>query len=197
MINHQNNQVAVPVSIADLRPSLAVTGVTVPAGAQSGHQINVAWNVSNTGAGGTRTTSWTDTVILSASGVLGAGGQPSSWHKCVAPQALWPGGSLHAEHCRYGPADGGRKLQLFVTTNPNPLVSQPAVPSGFGVAQGLSVTQNIASLLAGSVSGPAAIVAGAPALVQWTVTMAARLRRTPLTGMTTSTSRRQLTLRAR
>ena len=70
----RSNDVAVSaaVAVANQPPDLVVSSVTAPAGGQAGDQVEVGWQVTNAGTGNTAAASWADTIILSASGVLGA-----------------------------------------------------------------------------------------------------------------------------
>jgi subtilase family serine protease len=51
-------------------PDLQVTKLVVPSQGQSGLPLGIQWTVSNQGSGGTRASSWTDSVFISTDAVL-------------------------------------------------------------------------------------------------------------------------------
>ena len=71
-LDRSNNLVSTPITVAFNPAILTLTSAAAPTNGQAGHQIKVDWSVANTGTGDTSQTSWTDQVILSKSGVLGA-----------------------------------------------------------------------------------------------------------------------------
>ena len=169
-LNHANDLAASPpIVVTNAPPGLVVTGVTAPSGGLAGHQVSLSWQVTNTGTGDTSTATWSDTVVLSASGILGAA------DNIVLATVAGPSGPL-AAGASYSqsaavelPLAANGSYSLFVVTNPDPFLPAPALPVGFGAKAGFVVTQLLSALEVTSVTGPAAVVAGATATVQWTV----------------------------
>jgi subtilase family serine protease len=74
--DEENNVWIAPVVIDPYPPvDLVVTGVSLPANAQSGQSVTFAWQVNNAGEGKTLTGSWRDFLWLSADTLL----DPSDW----------------------------------------------------------------------------------------------------------------------
>ncbi len=113
-----DNTASVPLSIT-LAPyaDLAVSNVTAPATTIADPAtVTIGWTVSNTGTGAGITSSWTDQIVLSASGVLGAGDNIVLGNY-VHNGALAVGASYNNSQTITLPPGFNGRYQLFVVTN--------------------------------------------------------------------------------
>ena len=162
-----------PITVASVPPDLVISHVTVPSGGETGHQVLISWQVTNTGQGDTAASTWSDSIILSASSVLGAS------DNIVLATVAAPSGPL-AAGARYTqdaavelPLALSGPYTLFVVTDPDPLTGQPpTVPTGYSATPGFTVTQVLPALEVSSVAAPADATAGTTVAVTWMVTNA-------------------------
>ena len=113
-----DNTASVPLSIA-LAPyaDLAVSNVTAPATTIADPAtVTIGWTVTNHGTGAGITSSWTDQIVLSASGVLGASDN-IVLGSYVHTGALDVGASYDNSQTVTLPPGFNGRYQLFVVTN--------------------------------------------------------------------------------
>ena len=130
--------------MANTPPDLVVTSVTAPAEGQAGHQVALDWQVTNTGVGDTAATTWSDRIVLSASGVFGAADNVTLGSVAAPAGPLAPGASYTQSAVVTLPLSLSGGYTLFVATDPDPLVASQDTSASAG--QAFTVTRQIADL---------------------------------------------------
>ncbi len=168
-LDKANNVAAgAPVTI-DFNPvDLVVSSVKAPSAATAGHQILVTWQVANTGSGDTANDVWTDRIILSASGVLGAADNIVLF-TTGNPKELAGNGSYTNSATVDLPNTLGGTYTLFVVTDTGDTVAESNFANNASAGLTLSVAP-LPELAASAVSGPTTDTAGDTVTVSWTVT---------------------------
>jgi len=109
------------VTIVAVMPDLAVTSVSVPAGAASGQSLQVAWTVRNQGAGVTYETSWDDRVYFSSLPQFD-GGEATQVGTFAHEGALAPDSVYHTSHAIVIPNGISGPYYFYVKTDCNNVV---------------------------------------------------------------------------
>ncbi len=159
-------------TVASAPPALVVSGLTLPAAGQAGHQVQVAWQVTNNGTGDTAGRTWSDLVVLSASGVLGAADNVTL-ATVASPAGTLAAGAAYSRSTAVNlPLALTGAYTLFVVTEANPLLPTAGLSNSSSATQALTVTQQLADLHVGEVTIPDGATAGNAVAVGWTVTNA-------------------------
>ena len=147
---------------------LTVSNVAAPTTATAGHQILVSWQVTNVGPGDTSTSSWTDQVIASASGVLGA--SDNIVLATVADPGPLSGGGSYEQSTKVNiPSGLGGAYKLFIVTDSGNSIPGADISDDASAGQPLTVTP-LPSLQVSAVTGPQGDTAGDTVTVNWAVT---------------------------
>ena len=157
------------ITVANAPPDLVVSGITAPAGGLAAHQVQVAWQVTNTGSGDTAGSTWSDTVVLSASGVLGAPDNVVLTTVTSPAGPLAAGGSYSQSAAIELPLALSGAYTLFVVTSLDPLLPATGLAGSSAAGQAFTVTQHLADLQVAAVTGPVTGTGGNAVTVGWTV----------------------------
>ena len=161
-----------PISVSDQPPDLEVSSVTLPPQGEAGHQVQIAWQVNNNGSGSTALATWSDRIVLSASGVLGASDN-IDLGDFTAPNGpndpLSAGASYSRQEIVNLPITLSGNYTVFVVTDSDDTVPEASFANNASAGQAFSVSQQLADLQVASISAPTSGTAGSPITVQWTV----------------------------
>src|SRR6185437_2226233 len=131
--------------------------------------INVSYSVTNNGDGVGSVTNWTDELVFSASGVLGANNNlvlGTSTHS----GGLAVGASYNGSFSAQFPPGFSAEGTLFVVTNAGNTVWQNGQTAGNVFSQPLTVMPQLyADLTTSSVTASGPAVSGGPITIQWNV----------------------------
>lgn len=165
------------VNVASNAPDLVVSTVGIPGTAESGRPITVTWTIANQGSGATPSTSWRDTVYLSASDVLDTATAVVLGSK-IHSGAVATGGN-YADSATFQLPNGitGQHYLFVVTDTDNAAFESREDNNSGRAAAAVTAAVNITlspspDLRISSVAAPATGFTGQGITVSWTTTNA-------------------------
>ncbi|MEI6445074.1 MAG: CARDB domain-containing protein, partial [Nostocales cyanobacterium ELA583] len=169
--NEENNSSnSFPVTIYRQTPDLQVTGINLPATAQSGQPITLSWTVENLGAGRTNSNYWYDDVYLSLDTTVGDNDiKLGSFYRAGA---LDPASSYTASETFNLPIDLNGNYYVLVRSDRDNQVIEGALENNNDKASLITATitlSPVADLTVQSIDAPATGISGQTLSVTWTV----------------------------
>jgi subtilase family serine protease len=150
-------------------PDLVVTSLQAPAEAWSGQGLTLQWTVTNSGAGGTPTDRWTDSVVLSTDDVLGNGDDVALGS--FAHYGVLAAGTGYTQSQTVAlPSNAGGAWHVFVVTDAGNRVTETAEgnnSAGQPVLVHVSPSPDLRVTLVQA--DPASVQSGSATTLTWTV----------------------------
>jgi RHS repeat-associated protein len=168
-LDRANNIAAsAPFNVAFEPADLRASAVSAPDSAVSGRQILMSWDVSNNGIGGTRGGIWSDRVIASASGVLGA--EDNITLAYVGLKKSLPVGESYRQSATILlPETLNGDYQLFVQADGSSQIFEANETNNASAGRAISITRVQSDLQVTAVHAPTTGTGGEAVTLRWTV----------------------------
>ena len=163
-----NIAVSAPFNVAFEPADLRASAVSAPNAAVSGTQILMSWDVSNSGIGGTRGGIWSDRVIASAIGVLGAADN-ITLADVARENPLLVGGSYRQSAAILLPETLNGDYQLFVLADGLSQIFEANEANNASAGRTISITRVQSDLQVTAVHAPTTGTGGEAVTLRWTV----------------------------
>ncbi|WP_294533083.1 CARDB domain-containing protein, partial [uncultured Rhodoblastus sp.] len=167
LTHNDSTVVGGPINVNFNAVDLVAGNVSAPATAEAGHQILVSYEIQNQGGGDTGVTSWVDSIVLSASGVLGASDNivvGSNYNS----KALFGGQDYIRNVAVNLPNTLGGAYTLFVVADSGHTVPQSSYADSASAGQSIVIAP-LPNLRVTSLTAPTSDTAGDQVTLNWTV----------------------------